>query len=103
AAPAGDGSKYLTISPTTSSVVGNTGPVTINFAKALDYFGLYWGSIDKSISSNLNSIAFYNGGTLLNTFTGLSVPGTTNDGGNQTSPQDNVFVNFFADPGQTFD
>ncbi|MBN3897470.1 MAG: PEP-CTERM sorting domain-containing protein [Nostoc sp. NOS(2021)] len=101
AAPAGDTSNYLTISPIGSSVAGSTGSVTINFAKALDYFGLYWGSVDKS-NSNLNSIAFFNGDTLLNTFTGLSVPGTTTNGGDQTSPKDNVFVNFLADPGQTF-
>ncbi|MHC5777302.1 Npun_F0296 family exosortase-dependent surface protein [Nostoc sp.] len=96
AAPAGDTSKYLTISPKDSKVAGSTGSVTIDFAQALDYFGLQWGSVDK-----YNSIAFFNGNTLLNTFTGSDVPGTTASG-NQTSPQDNVFVNFLADPGQTF-
>ncbi|MEH1997952.1 MAG: PEP-CTERM sorting domain-containing protein [Nostoc sp.] len=96
AAPAGDTSKYLTISPTNFNVKGNTGSVTIDFAQALDYFGLQWGSIDK-----YNSIAFFNGNTLLNTFTGSQVPGTTASG-NQFSPQDNVFVNFLAEGGQTF-
>ncbi|MEH2242446.1 Npun_F0296 family exosortase-dependent surface protein [Nostoc sp.] len=97
AAPFGDESNYLTISPIGSNVAGSTGSVTINFAQALDYFGLHWGSVDT-----YNSIAFFNGSTLLNTFTGSQVPGTTASG-NQTSPQDNVFVNFLADPGQTFD
>ncbi|MHC5861845.1 Npun_F0296 family exosortase-dependent surface protein [Nostoc sp.] len=97
ATPAGDTTPYLTISPESSGVKGDTGAVTINFAKALDYFGLDWGSVDVG-----NSIAFYNGSTLLNTFTGSDVPGTTHSG-NQTSANDNVFVNFFADGGLTFD
>ncbi|MEH2293125.1 Npun_F0296 family exosortase-dependent surface protein [Nostoc sp.] len=96
AQPLGDPTPYLTISPVSSNVPGNTGSVTISFIQALDYFGLYWGSVDK-----YNSIAFFNGSTLLNTFTGAQVPGTTASG-SQTSPQDNVFVNFFADQGQTF-
>ncbi|MEH2334592.1 Npun_F0296 family exosortase-dependent surface protein [Nostoc sp.] len=97
AEPAGDESKYLTISPVGSNVIGSTGSVTINFKQALDYFGLYWGSVDT-----YNSIAFFNGSTLLNTFTGDKVPGTRASG-NQISPEDNVFVNFLAGPGETFD
>ncbi|MEH2467492.1 Npun_F0296 family exosortase-dependent surface protein [Nostoc sp.] len=96
AAPAGDKSSYLTISPADSNVQGNTGPVTINFKKALNYFGLHWGSVDT-----YNSIAFFNGSTLLRTFTGSDV--STPPTGNQTIPQDNLFVDFFADPGETFD
>ena len=96
AAPAGDKSNYLTISPVGSNVPGSTGSVTINFAQALDYFGLHWGSVDT-----YNSIAFFNGNTLLQTFTGSDV--STPPTGNQTIPQDNVFVNFFAGPGETFD
>ncbi|MHC5719511.1 MAG: Npun_F0296 family exosortase-dependent surface protein, partial [Nostoc sp.] len=71
AAPAGDTSKYLTIAPQGSNVAGNTDSVTIDFAQALDYFGLYWGSVDLG-----NSIAFYNGNTLLNTFSGNQVSTT---------------------------
>ncbi|MEH2250394.1 Npun_F0296 family exosortase-dependent surface protein [Nostoc sp.] len=95
AAPLGDEHNYLTVSPTTSNVPGNTGPVTIDFEQALDYFGLYWGSVD-----NYNLIAFYNGSKLLQSFDGSQLP----SGGNssQTNPQDNIFVNFFADSGQTF-
>ncbi|MEH2302319.1 MAG: PEP-CTERM sorting domain-containing protein [Nostoc sp.] len=96
AQPLGDPTSYLTISPVSSNVPGNTGSVTINFMQALDYFGLYWGSVDP-----YNSIAFFNGSTLLDTFTGNNIVNPSN--GNQTSPQQNVFVNFFADPGQTFD
>ncbi|MEH2404153.1 Npun_F0296 family exosortase-dependent surface protein [Nostoc sp.] len=95
AAPAGDNSPYLTISPTSSNVTGNTGPVTINFNQALNYFGLHCGSVDT-----YNSIAFFNGSTLLRTFTGSDV--STPPTGNQTISQDNLFVDFFADPGETF-
>jgi len=97
AAPAGDTSKYLTISPVNSNVIGNTGSVTINFAQALDYFGLHWGSIDT-----YNSIEFFNGSTSLGSFSGSQVPLTTASG-NQTNPQDNGFVNFLANQGETFD
>ncbi|MBD2667505.1 PEP-CTERM putative exosortase interaction domain protein [Richelia sinica FACHB-800] len=97
AAPTGDTTPYLTIAPVANNVTGNTGSVTINFAKALDYFGLYWGSVDT-----YNSISFYDGANLLTTFTGSNIPDTTASG-NQTSPQDNVFVNFFAGAGEKFD
>lgn len=96
AKPAGDESSYLTISPTNLNVAGNTGSVEINFAKSLDYFGLHWGSVDK-----YNSIAFYNGNTLIQSFDGSAVPGTKASG-NQSSPQDNVYVNFLAGKGESF-
>ncbi|MHC5829395.1 MAG: Npun_F0296 family exosortase-dependent surface protein, partial [Nostoc sp.] len=83
AQPAGDATKYLTIAPQGSNVTGSTGSVTIDFAQALDYFGLYWGSVDVG-----NSIAFYNGSTLLNTFTGSQV--STSASGSTTSPLVNV-------------
>lgn len=97
AAPLNDTSKYLTISSTSNNVVGNTGSVTVKFAQALDYFGLYWGSIDA-----FNSIAFYKGDTLLNQYSGTDVPQTTASG-NQTSSLDNQYVNFFADTKGAFD
>lgn len=96
AKPVGDESKYLTISPTRNNVPGNTDSVTIDFDQALDYFGLHWGSVDT-----YNSIEFYSGISLLQSFAGTDIPGATG-GGNQSSPQDNLFVNFFADAGQTF-
>lgn len=79
------------------------GPVTINFAKALDYFGLYWGSIDT-----YNSIAFFRGNTLLkgfgsqSGFTSIStipLPGGGNQGAGGAR-----YVNFFAEnSGEWFD
>ena len=51
---------------------------------------MHWGSVDK-----FNSIAFYNGASLIKSFTGVNVPGSTASG-NQVNPQDNPYVNFFA-------
>jgi hypothetical protein len=97
ASPSGNTSKYLTISPAGDNVAGGTGSVTLNFAQAVDYFGLYWGSVD---TYNFGDI--YSGGTLLQTFSGADVPGAQANG-SWTSDADNVFVNFLAAPGETFD
>ena len=97
AAPFGDTSKYLTISPAGDKVAGGTGSVTLTFAKAIDYFGLYWGSVDP-----YNYVDVYSGGSLLKTFSGADVPGAEATG-SWTSNADNVFVNLLADSGETFD
>jgi hypothetical protein len=62
-APSDDNSPYLTI-----GAAQEPGPLTINFSRPLDYFGLYWGSIDSS-----NSIEFYNNDVLVESFSGLNV------------------------------
>jgi hypothetical protein len=95
ATPAGDTTPYLTLSPVGSGVVGATGAVTIDFQQALDYFGLYWGSVDS-----YNAISFYDHDTLLQTFGGQNV--STTAAGSWTGPSDNLFANFFADPGKPF-
>jgi hypothetical protein len=96
ATPAGNESKFLTISQKNANVVGNTGSVTLNFAKALDYFGLYWGSVDTH-----NFIDFYSGGALVKTFGGGDISTTAK--GSWTGASDNLYVNFFAGAGQSFD
>ncbi|MDZ7960020.1 MAG: PEP-CTERM sorting domain-containing protein [Aulosira sp. DedQUE10] len=96
AAPAADASKYLTIAPVGSGAAGSNSPITIALSKAADYFGLYWGSVDT-----YNIVKFFNGATLLASYTGADVPGTTASG-NQSSAQDNVYVNFFAGTGEAF-
>ena len=98
AAPTDDNSNYLTISPQGSNVVGATGPVTINFTKALDYFGLYWGSVDT-----FNYVDFYSNGKLLKDFTGTDVAGSNAKFGDHNDPSANFYANFFADQGETFD
>ncbi len=94
AAPAGDNTKYLTVAPIGDS--RGTTPVTAKFAKALNYFGLYWGSID-----DYNSISFKKAGNLIKTFTGFNIAPPAN--GDQSSAVTNKYVNFFAEAGESFD
>jgi len=96
AAPAGDNTKYLTVAPIGDS--RGTTPVTAKFAKALNYFGLYWGSIDS-----YNKIVFKSAGKELKTFTGFDITKPNPANGNQTSPGTNQYVNFFASAGESFD
>jgi len=83
-----DNTRYLAV-----SVLGDargTSPVTIAFANPLDYFGLYWGTPDPN-----NTISFFNGATLLQSFSGAAVVGSMN-------PSAAVYANFFAAPGESF-
>ncbi|MBD2213120.1 PEP-CTERM sorting domain-containing protein [Nostoc linckia FACHB-104] len=89
ATPLNDTSNYLAVS------VGND--VTINFAQALDYFGFYWGSIDK-----YNYVDIYSKGVKIQTFNGSNVPGTKASG-SQVNAVDNIYVNLLAGTGETFD
>jgi hypothetical protein len=83
-----DNTRYLAVS-IFGDARGNT-PVTIDFANPLDYFGLYWGT-----PSGNNSISFFNGDTLLQSFTGDAVVGGI-------TPSAAVYANFFAEPGESF-
>lgn len=83
-----DNTRYLAV-----SILGDargTTPVTIAFANPLDYFGLYWGTPSAN-----NTIDFFNGDTLLQSFSGDAlVSSVTTSGG--------VYANFFAEPGESF-
>ncbi|MCL6436176.1 MAG: PTPA-CTERM sorting domain-containing protein [Leptolyngbyaceae cyanobacterium HOT.MB2.61] len=61
--PANNESAYLTIGSSQEP-----GPVTISFNRPLDYFGLYWGSVDF-----YNEIIFYNNNALVDHFTGHDI------------------------------
>ncbi|MDY6785074.1 MAG: PEP-CTERM sorting domain-containing protein [Cyanobacteriota bacterium] len=84
--PVNDNTPYLTVAPL--GTTQGTNPVEISFAQSIDYFGLYWGSVDP-----YNSISFYNDTTLIATFTGNDVP---------SQKRSSVYANFFADPGEMF-
>ncbi len=97
AAPIGDTTPYLTISPTGSIPPsrGGTGPVTIDFSSVggglMNYFGLYWGTIDT-----YNSIAFYRGAT--------QIGSTISGGSNGLAKDSTAYVNFtFTSPSEYFD
>jgi len=67
-------------------------PVTLHLTGDMTYFGMLWGTVD-----NYNTISFYDGETLVGSFTGTQVlPGAT--GG----VSDVVYANFWAHGG-TFD
>jgi hypothetical protein len=80
AAPYLDTTKY--------STVGGGKTSTFNLGAAADYFGLYWGSID-----GYNSISFYLGNSLVQSFTGAPVVGLLQNGG-QTNWSSNRYINF---------
>ena len=97
ATPFGDSSYYLTVAPSGLQNIRGSGDETITFAKSIDYFGLYWGSIDT-----YNYVDVYSGGKLLKTFSGADVPGAPANGV-QSGDANNVYVNLLADKGETFD
>lgn len=90
--PSDDFTKYLTVAPL-GNTLGNN-PVTISSNEQLDYFGMYWGSIDNYNGNSHNSIAFYRGNKLLASFTGIGISGGI--------PQ-HSYVNFFAEENESFD
>lgn len=89
ATPAGDATVYLTV-PDTG--LGKSGTVDVTLSAGLgplNYFGLYWGSIDT-----YNSITFLKGGVSVASVTlNPSEPGLTR----------NRYVNVVLDAGQTYD
>jgi hypothetical protein len=83
-----DASRYLAV-----SVLGDargTTPVTIAFANQLDYFGLYWGTPSAN-----NTLSFFNGDRLLQSFNGDALYSAVPSTGA-------VYANFFAQPGESF-
>ncbi len=80
--------KYLRVGPLGNTLRSN--PVTISSNEQLDYFGMYWGSIDLN-----NSIAFYQENQLLASFRGKEIK--------EISGLRNIYVNFFAEGNESFD
>jgi hypothetical protein len=72
-----DGTTYLST---------GIGSVILDFSSQQTYFGLLWGSVD-----NYNTLSFYNGATLVGSFTGLQIWASAN--GNQ-GQQGTFYVNF---------
>ena len=67
AAPLGDATQYLAV------LGGNT--ATLALSPALRALSFYWGSID-----DYNTVSFYNGASLVSSFTGAQVPPAPADG-----------------------
>ena len=83
-----DNTIYLAVS-ILGDAIGTT-PVTIDFANPLDYFGLYWGTPSAN-----NTISFFNGNTLLQSFTGDALYSIVPSTGA-------AYANFFAEAGESF-
>lgn len=84
--------KYISVPNPTRN-----GSATFELDASYDYFGMYWGSVD-----NYNSIAFYSGADLVQSFSGSDIsPLIAN--GNQSSWESNRFVNFFFNDGLSYD
>ena len=72
----------------------STNTVEVSFGgEKYNYLGLLWGSIDS-----YNSIKFYDGDTLLETWTGSNLPTPAVTGGSQNSANSNLYVNFYDLP-----
>ncbi|MFO1407145.1 MAG: PEP-CTERM sorting domain-containing protein [Steroidobacteraceae bacterium] len=85
AAPAGDGTRYLSVPNPVSS-----GSLWAIPGGSYNYFGLYWGSMDS-----YNTLEFYNGDQLIASINGKDVITALGLLGNQTSPGSNRYVDFF--------
>ncbi|MFZ0694189.1 MAG: PEP-CTERM sorting domain-containing protein [Alphaproteobacteria bacterium] len=85
AAPVGDLSQYFTV-----GYAAPVGSATFAFNEPLNYFGLYWGSIDA-----YNSIAFELNGIVIASYTGDQLPAPIQANGNQQSSLSSRYVNFF--------
>jgi len=93
AQPVGATDDYLTVPDPDG---GSTGGAQLFLSGPANYFGLLWGSIDA-----YNTIAFYRGGSLVQSFTGTDIAGASANG-NQSSSSSNLYVNFFFN-GVTYD
>ena len=94
AAPAGDSTAFLSVA---FPHAAGTELFTAAPGQSYNYFGLYWGSID-----DYNWLTFYNGSSVLGTFTGSDVIKTGTQLGDQTAAGSNRYVNFFLND-QSFD
>jgi hypothetical protein len=92
-APAGalgvrESSNYITVPIST-----NPGSVNTAFGASYNYLGIWWGSIDL-----YNTISFFDGTTLVASFTGGQLPAPDPADGNQTALNTNRYVNFYFGP-----
>ena len=103
AAPAGDSTCFAfgpsQGSPTPDTVNLNYSALLTSGTSYLNYFGLYYGSID-----NYNDISFFNStGGLISTVTGSSlISQFGGSSGNQTSDSSNIYVNLYFAPSEGF-
>jgi hypothetical protein len=91
ASPYGITDTYLTVPYNYSA-----GAVSLTTPGSYNYFGLYWGSLDL-----YNSIHFYDGGSLVGSYSGADIFSLMANGG-QSSWASNRYVNFLFTEGDLF-
>jgi hypothetical protein len=91
ASPYGVTDTYLTVPYNYSA-----GAVSLTTPGSYNYFGLYWGSLDL-----YNSIHFYDGGSLVGSYSGADIFSLMANGG-QSSWASNRYVNFLFTEGDLF-
>jgi hypothetical protein len=88
-APAGANGE---VNNTSYLAVFNGDKVTINLESSLNYFGIDWGAISAN-----NTFSFYNGNTLIKTFTTADVDPVAPIKASQHGGQGNGFLHFYSD------
>jgi hypothetical protein len=88
--PAGNTNDFIAPGDAGQSITINLATVqsSLGISTPINYFGLYWGSVDS-----YNVLDFYNGSTLVESFTGADLMAMDPSLGPGTSA---VFVNFFT-------
>lgn len=89
AIPTGSPVPYLNIG--SGNFTLNNGTVAFQFSNPLNYFGLYWGSLDI-LPTNANIVTFFKGSTQVGAFTGVDI--ATALPGIQTLQSQ--YINFFS-------
>jgi hypothetical protein len=85
-----DATKYVTVPH-----AGGTGSYTYTatLGANYNYFGIWWGSVD-----DYNTLSFYDGTKLVDSFTGSQAISPSVANGNQKAPSTNLYVNFLNLP-----
>jgi hypothetical protein len=94
--PAGDTTNYFVLPEAFTGTIPATETV-LGFGGAMNYLGLYWGSIDT-----YNTITFFSGDTTVGSFTGSDVTSPAEADGSWVNSDTNKYVNFFFTNGQSF-
>jgi hypothetical protein len=87
--PTGDSTDYLATGVGTISINLSVVESSFGLKHPIDYFGLYWGSVDP-----YNSVTFLDGSTKVGSFTGSQVASAASS--SVVLGKTSVFVNFFA-------
>ncbi len=86
-----DTSHYVSVPQNVNNIPQSV--LVTNLGGTYNYFGLWWGSVDT-----YNTLSFYNGGNLVESFDGTVITSPNAANGNQTAPTTNLYVNFLDLP-----